>query len=275
MLYYKDDEKAYNYLKEGDHMTDYIQMEGKHVLVTGGASGIGRQTAIRLSELGSRVSILDLQEEGLKETLSMLKGEGHSIHPVDLSNIEDLEPLVVSIIKETGPFDGYVQCAGIVKNLPIINYKFERLHKIMLVNFYSYFEICRILSKKGRFNEGMSIVGISSIAATHGAVAQAAYGASKAAMDGAMRCLAKELGEKGIRLNTVQPAATATAMYTEYMELKATMKETEMKVQANPRQYLGMNEPLDVANAIIFLLSPVSRKITGVMLPVDGGYASC
>ena len=255
-------------------MYDYIQMAGKHILITGGASGIGRQTAITLSELGARVSIMDLQEEGLKETLSMLKGEGHSIHVADLSKIDELEPLVVGIVKETGPFDGYVQCAGIVKNLPVINYKFERLHKIMLVNFYSYFEIVRILSKKGRFNEGMSIVGISSIAATHGAAAQAAYGASKAAMDGAMRCLAKELGEKGIRLNTVQPAATATAMYTEYMELKATMKDTEMKMQANPRQYLGMNEPSDVANAIIFLLSPASRKITGVMLPVDGGFAA-
>ena len=239
---------------------DYLQMSGKHVLITGGASGIGRQTAITLSELGARVAIMDLQEEGLKETLSMLQGEGHS---------------VVSIVKETGPFDGYVQCAGIVKNLPIINYTFERLNKIMLVNFYSYFEIVRILSKKGRFNEGMSIVGISSVAATQGAAAQAAYAASKAAMNGAMRCLAKELGTKGIRLNTVLPAATSTAMYTEYMELKANMKETEMKVEANPRQYLGMNAPSDVANAIIFLLSPASRKITGVQLPVDGGFASC
>ena len=235
-------------------MLDYIQMEGKHILITGGASGIGRQTAITLSQLGARVSIMDLQEEGLKGTLSMLAGEGHSIHVTDLSKIEELEPLVVDIVKETGAFDGFVQCAGIVKNLPLINYKYDRLHKIMLVNFYSYFEIVRILSKKGRFNEGMSIVSISSIAATHGAAAQAAYGASKAAMDG---------------------AATATAMYTEYMELKATMKDTEMKMQANPRQFLGMNAPLDVANAIIFLLSPASRTITGVHLPVDGGFACC
>ena len=256
-------------------MLDYIQMEGKHILITGGAQGIGRQTAITLSELGAKVAIMDLQEEGLKETLSMLKGEGHSIHTADLSDIDSIEPLVVSIVKEYGAFDGYVQCAGIVKNLPVKNYNFERLHKIMLVNFYSYFEIVRVLSKKGRFNEGMSIVGISSVAATQGASAQAAYGASKAAMNGAMRCLARELGEKGIRLNTVLPAATNTAMYSEYMELKANMKETQMKIEANPRQYLGMNAPSDVANAIIFLLSPASRKITGVQLPVDGGFASC
>ncbi len=254
---------------------DFLRMKDRHILITGGAAGIGRQTAITLSELGAKVAVLDLQEEGLKETLSMLQDEGHSIHTVDLSDIDALEGLIVSIVKETGAFDGFVHCAGIVKNLPIINYKYERLHKIMLVNFYSYFEIIRVLSKKGRFNEGMSIVGISSVAATQGAAAQAAYAASKAAMNGAMRCLAKELGEKGIRLNTVLPAATETAMYTEYMALKAQMKDTEMKIAPNPRQYLGMNAPADVANAIIFLLSPASRKITGVQLPVDGGYASC
>ena len=100
-------------------MYDFLQMEGKHVLITGGASGIGRQTAITLSKLGANVSILDLQEEGLKETLSMLKGERHSIHAVDLSNIDELEPLIISIVKQAGPFDGYVQCAGIVKSLQI------------------------------------------------------------------------------------------------------------------------------------------------------------
>ena len=64
-------------------------------------------------------------------------------------------------------------------------------------------------------------------------------------------------------------------MYSDYMALKASMNESEVKVTVNPRQYLGMNAPADVANAIIYLLSPASGKITGVQLPVDGGYASC
>ena len=256
-------------------MSDFMQMEGKHILITGGSSGIGRQTAISLSELGAHVAIIGRQEEKLRDTLSRLTGEGHMMHPADVGKVEELESLITGIVKEYGPFDGFVHCAGTVKNLPIANYKYERLHSIMLVNFYSFFEIVRVLSKKGRYNEGMSIVGVSSIAATHGAAAQAAYGASKAAMDGAMRCMAKELGEKGIRVNTVQPAATDTAMYSDYMALKASMNESEVKVTVNPRQYLGMNAPADVANAIIYLLSPASGKITGVQLPVDGGYASC
>lgn len=256
-------------------MVDFIKMDGKHILVTGGSSGIGRHTAILLSKLGVRVSIIGRNEDSLRETLYMLNGNGHSMHVFDLANVDELEPLIVSIVKETGAFDGFVHCAGIVKSLPILNYKYERLHNIMLVNFYSFFEICRILSKKGRFNEGMSIVGVSSIHATHGATAQAAYGASKAAMDGAMRCLARELSSKRIRVNTVQPAATETPMYTSYMQIKATANATEVQIKENPRQYLGMNAPLDVANAIVFLLSPASRMITGVHLPVDGGFASC
>ena len=146
----------------------------------------------------------------------------------------------------------------------------------MRTNFSSYFEMVRVLSKKGRFNEGMSIVGVSSISAYVGASAQAAYGASKAAMNGAMRCLARELAEKGIRLNNVLPAGTNTEMYQEYLALRGEMKGGDgTPAKSAGRNYLGMNEPEDVANAIIFLLSPASRQITGVELPVDGGYMSC
>lgn len=256
-------------------MLDFCKMKGKHVLITGGGSGIGRQTAIVLDELGAKVTLIGSTENKLIDSLSLLKGKEHSFYVTDLSQIDLIEPLLLNIIKEKGGFDGFVHSAGIVKNLPLVNYKFERLHKIMLVNFYSFFEIVRILSKKGRFNSGMSIVGVSSVAATQGATAQAAYSASKAAMNGAMRSLAKELGEKGIRLNTVLPAATNTAMYEDFKRMQSNMRGEDLLIKANPRQYLGMNDPLDVANAIVFLLSSASCKITGVQLPVDGGFASC
>ena len=118
-------------------------------------------------------------------------------------------------------------------------------------------------------------MGVSSISAYVGASAQAAYGASKAAMNGAMRCMARELAEKGIRLNNVLPAGTNTEMYQEYLALKGEMRGESPAPKTAGRNYLGMNEPEDVANAIIFLLSSAARQITGVELPVDGGYMSC
>ncbi len=255
---------------------DFIQMNGKHILVTGATSGIGKSTAVLLSRLGARVAIAGRREERLKETLSAMEGEGHSMHVLDVSLLDELEGRVKEMVAQYGKFDGYVHSAGTVNNLPLKNYTPARLDQIMRTNFSSYFEMVRVLSKKGRFNEGMSIVGVSSISAYVGASAQAAYGASKAAMNGAMRCLARELAEKGIRLNNVLPAGTNTEMYQEYLALRGEMKGGDgTPAKSAGRNYLGMNEPEDVANAIIFLLSPASRQITGVELPVDGGYMSC
>ena len=255
---------------------DFLQMEGKHVLVTGGASGIGRQTAVTLSEYGAKISVIDMNEDRLKETLSMLKGEGHTCHTADLTRIDDIEPMIKSIVNEAGAFDGYVQCAGISKDLPIKIFNFERLNQLMLINFYSFFEIVRVLSKKGRFNEGMSIVGISSTASECGVSSNTAYSASKAAMNGAMRSMAKELSSKGIRVNTILPGPTNTEMYRGFLSMKAEMSGAASAAPApSSRNYLGINEPVDVANAIAFLLSPASKMITGIELPVDAGYTSC
>lgn len=256
-------------------MKDFLQLNGHHVLVTGAASGIGRQTAITLSEFGAHVALVDLSEEKLQETKSKLTGEGHSAHVIDLAEVDKLEDKIKGIVQEYGAFDGYVQSAGINRDLPITSVKYEKIHTLMLVNFYSFFEIVRILSKKGRYNPGFSIVGISSTASVCGVPAQTAYSSTKAAMNGAMRSMAKELGVKEIRVNTILPGPTNTGMYQDYMALRAETKEADKVSISTQRNYLGMNEPYDVANAVAFLISPASRHITGVTLAVDSGFTSC
>ena len=186
-----------------------------------------------------------------------------------------IEATIKEIVQINGPFDGYVQCAGISKDLPLNSGKFEKIHELMLTNFYSFYELVRVISRKGRYNPGLSIVGVSSTASECGVPSNTAYSASKAAMNGSMRSMARELSAKGIRVNTVLPGPTNTEMYREYLAMKAEVHSQEQVSSAVARNYLGVNEPEDVANAIAFLLSPVSRMITGIELPVDAGYMSC
>ena len=246
--------------------------EGKNVLVTGAASGIGRATAKRLDSLGAKLILVDRQEEQLKEVQASLSNPS-ACCIMDLMNVEGIEDTIKPVIKEFGAISGLVHCAGISDNRPLSLFKFSALHRVMLINFYSFFELVRVLTKKGMYNEeGMNIVAISSVAAKVGADAQTAYGASKAAINGAMHSMAKELASKKIRINTILPAAVNTAMIKQYYDLKATVDSGEGKPAG--RQILGMCQPEYVASVISFLISDESAWITGAEVPVDGGYMS-
>lgn len=250
-----------------------IDLTGKHILVTGASSGIGRATAIVLSNCGAKLSLVARREEALKETVGQLANNDHSFFSFDLKNTEGIVSLVSQIVGESGSVDGLAYCAGVSTNRPLTMYSYEKLHDVMLINFYGYFETIRVLSKKGNFNPGASFVAISSTASVKGSPAQTAYAASKAAMDASMRCMAKELSGKGIRLNNVMPSMVRTEMFEKYSARSGSVGNNNAMIAE--RQYLGIGEPTDVANAIAFLLSDESRFITGIQLPVDGGYTSC
>ena len=246
--------------------------EGKKVLVTGAASGIGRATAQRLDSLGACLVLVDRQEEQLKQVQAGLKNPSVCC-VIDLMDVEGIEAKIKPIIKEFGALSGLVHCAGIVDNRPLSLFKFQALHRVMLINFYSFFELVRVLTRKGMYSEeGMNILAISSVNAKVGADAQTAYGASKAAINGAMHSMAKELAPKKIRINTIMPAAVNTAMIQEYYALKSTVNSGEGR--PDDRQILGMCQPEYVASVITFLISDESAWITGAEIPVDGGFLS-
>ena len=250
-----------------------IDLTGKIIVVTGASSGIGKQAAITLSQLGAQLILIARREDKLLETQQQLEGTGHSIYTADLSKTETIEPLFSEIVAVHGALDGMVYAAGIAKSMPLMQFKPENVQAVFDINFFGFVESVRQISRKGRFQPGMRIVGISSVASIRGDKSRMAYSASKSAMDSAVRCIAKEVADKGICINTIAPAMTATELYYQYIQKCGDNNESNQELLK--RQYLGIAQTQDIANAIAFMISPAARFITGITLPVDGGLTTC
>ena len=248
-----------------------IDFTGKRFIVSG-AGGIGAETAKLLNSFGASIILLDISEENLNNTLASLEGADNKTYICDFSNVEGIEIVIKQITDENGPVDGFVHCVGIGSVRPLKMSKYDFMLKVMNINFFSFIEIVRCLSNKGRYNpEGMNVVGISALGAYLGNSTKTAYCASKGAMNAAVRCMAKELAPKGIRVNTVAPGVTDTPMARAAEDYGSDSEEHKMILS---RQYLGICQPVDIANAITFLMSDLSKMITGTCLPVDGGKLS-
>jgi len=250
-------------------MNNINEFSGKKVLITGAAEGIGKETAIHLSRMGAFLILIDVNNEKLSELNSELLHNNHILINFDIGKIDEIEGKIKQIISLTGPVDGYIHCVGIRSRRPISMLYPKIINDVMRINFSSFIEITRCITKKYNYNDGLSIVGISSISSVRGGASVTAYAASKAAMDGAVRCLAKELASKKIRINTVVPGQINTPAYSTLVEFYQDSKDPTLS-----RQYLGLGESKDVANVIVFLLSTNSSFISGSSIPVDGGFLS-
>ena len=238
----------------------------KYILA--GVGGIGLETASLLAQQGAKIALVDINKTALENAEKILKDSCIGRYECDFSDVHSIASLVKSIIKDTGAVDGFVYCVGITESRPLKIANYDSMKRVMDINYFSYVEFIRNLTLKGNYHEGMSIVGISSVGAILGNPAQTAYAASKAAMNGATRCLAKELSPKGIRVNTIAPGTTDTPMYR---EAAANHGDSEAFSNRLERQYLGLCQPIDIANGVVFLLSDMSSKISGSCMGIDGG----
>lgn len=252
-------------------MVNVIDLTGKQILITGASSGMGKETAILCSKLGAKVIMVSRNEEKLQSVLNSLEGDGHMYFPFDLSQVDEIEDFIKDMISKTGPIDGFVHSAGMGSTRPLKLLKPAALREVMELNFYSFIEVIRCITKRKCYNEGLSIVGISSISSKQGNQTKTAYCASKGAMNASVRCLAKELADKKIRVNTVNPALINTDIYQQFLDNSGDSEDAK-NIMA--RQYLGLGEPVDVANMIAFLLSDAAKFITGSSVDIDGGRLS-
>ena len=172
-------------------MNDIINLKGKVFIVTGAGSGIGRETSIVLSQQGARLVILDMNVQGINDTLLSMQSEGHIAKICNLTEFDSFSTLVKDIINEVGSIDGFVHCAGTSSRKPLNVLKAEGFQKVMDVNFYSFVELTRLFTRKNYMKEGGSIVVMSSISSIRGYKAKTEYCVSKAAVDAFVRCMAQ------------------------------------------------------------------------------------
>lgn len=246
-----------------DNSMNPLNLFGRRIVVTGASSGIGRAVCVYLSKMGADVVLVARNVERLNETMSMMDGAMKTAIPYDLTSHNNMTEMFMQATKD-GKLNGLVHCAGVAQLLPLGMLTKERMLREMDVNYFSYIELIREFAKTRNSKDG-SIVGISSIAADRAEKCQTNYAASKAAMDIASQALSIELCEKHIRINTILPGVINTQM-TEKAE------KTGIDIGAiTSAQILGVGESCDVAAMCAFLLSDMSKFITGRRFFVDGG----
>ena len=243
------------------------QLDGKNTLVTGGTRGIGRGIALEYAKQGANVAFTYVSSPdkaaALEAELNALgvKGKGFQ---VDASNFEATQELVKNVHAEFGTIDVIVNNAGITKDNLLLRMGEDQFDKVMKVNMYSIFYMTKAALRILLKQRSGSIIHISSIVGVTGNAGQANYAASKAAMIGFSKSIAKEVGSRGIRSNVVAPGFIATEMTEELpeAELKAWM-------DAIPLKRPGSVD--DVASLCTFLGSDASAYITGQVIHVNGG----
>ena len=249
-----------------------LSIESKTIVVTGAASGIGRQCAIDFAKAGANLVLLDLNREALEKTNSECRQ--YSVrtfyHACDLTDNTTIASVVDEAVREVGPIHGLLHAAGIEKTLPFNKFTSEDYQKIYSVNVISGLQLAGILTKKKYRAESLRLVLIASITALVGRPGVAAYAASKGALVSAVKTLALELASKKITINCISPGTILTPLMENMLSSLSEEQQTE-RTSGFP---LGLGYPSDVAATAMFLLSDGARWITGQNIIVDGGYTS-
>ena len=236
----------------------------RNVLVTGGSRGLGLATVERLAGEGYRVIALARSESPPLRQAMAVRPDGIVFYSCDLSDTAAIGPLVSRLRKEIGPLYGLVNNAGLGTGGLLSMMRDADIEALLRVNVLAPIVLTKHVVRSMMSAGTGRIVNISSIVATHGAKGLSAYSATKAALEGLTRSLAREVGPLGITVNAVAPGFIDTAM-TE--ELGEDARERITRRSALRR----MAEPHDVAQAVEYFLSDAARNVTGITLTVDAG----
>lgn len=250
------------------------RFEGKTVIVTGGASGIGKATAERFLEEGARVAIIDLSEASCEAASSDLRQKGHD--PVfingDVSSHEDVKRMVSEVVGRLGGVDVLFNNAGILVEGTVEQVSEAAWDRIMAINVKGVFLMCKEVVPLMLGQGGGTIVNNASCSGLVGDRNAIAYNTSKGAVVLMTKCLALDYAQKGIRVNCVCPGEIDTPMFMQEAKARNIPVEEYRKEICGYHPIGRLGVPREVANAVLFLASDDASFITGTAFSVDGGY---
>ena len=242
-------------------------LNGKVAVITGGTRGIGYATAKKYLENGAKVAIFGSKKETVDRAIASLRAENTAfeveVYYPDLLIEQEVDKAIDEVVAKWGRLDILVNNAGVSARDSIYNYSVENFQRTIDLNvnavFISSKKAAQIMKKQG----GGVILNTSSMVSIYGQAAGSAYPASKFAVNGLTKSLARELGRDNIRVNAVAPGVTRTDMV-------AALPEEMIKPLIATIPLGRVGEPEDVANAFLYLASDMASYVTGAVLSVDG-----
>ena len=247
-----------------------MRLQNKVAVITGGGSGIGKETAKLFLHEGARVAIFDVFTGNVDKVIRDMgfakesEIENTLCITADVSKREEVRSAVEATIKRFGKIDILINNAGIIRDALVQKMTEEQWDKVLQVDLTGSFNCIQAVVNPMMQRGSGSIVNVSSVSGIYGNIGQVNYSAAKAGLIGITKTLSKELGKKGIRVNVVAPGFIRTPMTAGLPQ-----KILDLMTEKTPLRMLG--DPIDVAYANLYLASDEARYVNGCVLMVDGG----
>lgn len=242
-------------------------LKDKVAVVTGGTRGIGLEIVRKYLEQGAKVVLFGSRQESADKAAASLKAENPDWEVTgmapELDKLTSVEQTISEIIDKFGHIDILVNNAGISARESLYDYSEEAFDQIMNLNVKAMFDCTKAVAPFMRDQGGGCIINTSSMVSLYGQPSGVGYPASKAAVNGLTKSLARELGKDGIRVNAVAPGVTRTDMV-------ANLPEDMVQRVVAPIPLGRMGEPAEVANVFLFLASELASYVSGAIVSVDG-----
>lgn len=248
-----------------------MRLKDKVAIITGAASGIGKATAKLFAEHGAKVVVADIDENGGNRTVTDIQDAGNEAIFIltDVTIKADTDQMVAQTLKNYGKLDTLLNSAGIAMRLPVAELPEEDWHRCLDVNLNGVFLCAKAAIPAMQKNGGGSIINMSSIYGIVGADVRAAYVASKGAVTNLTRGMALDYAEDNIRVNCICPGFVETPLVAGVIK---TPDEYQKLANKHPMRRLA--QPEEIAYGALYLASDESAFVTGIALPIDGGYTA-